>query len=99
MSATARSPLYAALEVHTGHVEGMTTQRHTSDAFITFLDKVVATQPTDREIHIIYDNLSAHKDQGRKGLARRSPLRPYPLHAHLQLLAQSSRNLVRQDPA
>ncbi len=53
--------LYAALEVHTGHVEGMTAKRHTSDAFIAFLNKVIATQPSDREIHIICDNLSAHK--------------------------------------
>ncbi len=53
--------LYAALEVHTGHVEGMTAQRHTSEAFLSFLDKVVATQPAEREIHIICDNLSAHK--------------------------------------
>ena len=53
--------LYAALEVHTGHVEGMTAQRHTSEAFLSFLDRVVATQPDGREIHIICDNLSAHK--------------------------------------
>jgi len=53
--------LYAALEVHTGHVEGMTAQRHTSESFISFLDRVVATQPNDREVHIICDNLSAHK--------------------------------------
>lgn len=53
--------LYAALEVHTGHVEGMTAKRHTSDAFISFLEKVITTQPDDREVHIICDNLSAHK--------------------------------------
>ena len=53
--------LYAALEVHTGHVEGMTAERHTSQAFLSFLDRVIATQPLDREIHIICDNLSAHK--------------------------------------
>jgi transposase len=53
--------LYAALEVHTGHVEGMTAKRHTSQAFLSFLDRVVATQPDGRAIHIICDNLSAHK--------------------------------------
>ena len=53
--------LYAALEVGTGHVEGMTAARHTSAMFLTFLDRVVATQPKRREIHIICDNLSAHK--------------------------------------
>ena len=41
----------------------MTAARHTSEAFLSFLDRVVATQPADHEIHIICDNLSAHKTQ------------------------------------
>jgi transposase len=53
--------LYAALEVGTGHVEGRTVARHTSAAFVAFLDQVVASQPKRREIHVICDNLSAHK--------------------------------------
>lgn len=53
--------LYAALDVGTGHVEGMTAARHTSAEFIRFLDQLVATQPKGRAIHIIADNLSAHK--------------------------------------
>lgn len=53
--------LYAALEVGTGHVEGMTTSRHTSAEFVRFLDRLVATQSRRREIHIIADNLSAYK--------------------------------------
>ena len=53
--------LYAALDVGTGHVEGRTVPRHTSAAFVAFLDQVLATQPKRREIHIICDNLSAHK--------------------------------------
>jgi transposase len=53
--------LYAALEVGTGHVEGRTVPRHTSAAFVAFLDQVLATQPKRREIHVICDNLSAHK--------------------------------------
>jgi hypothetical protein len=35
--------------------------RHTSAEFVAFLADVVATQPTEKEIHIIADNLSAHK--------------------------------------
>jgi transposase len=42
--------LYAALEVHTGHVEGMTAERHTSADFLTFLNKVIRTQPTEQKI-------------------------------------------------
>lgn len=53
--------LYAALNVGTGRVDGMTAERHTSAEFIRFLDRLVATQPKRREIHIIADNLSAHK--------------------------------------
>lgn len=53
--------LYAALEVATGRVEGMTAPRHTSADFLTFLDQVVATAPKRKAIHFIVDNLSAHK--------------------------------------
>jgi transposase len=53
--------LYAALEVSSGQVLGKTTPRHTSAEFVAFLADVVATQPEDKEIHVIVDNLSAHK--------------------------------------
>jgi len=53
--------LYAALEVGSGEITGRTTARHTSAEFIAFLEALVATQPARREIHLIVDNLSAHK--------------------------------------
>jgi transposase len=53
--------LYAALEVSSGQVLGRTAQRHTSAEFVAFLADVVATQPEGKEIHVIADNLSAHK--------------------------------------
>lgn len=53
--------LYAALNVGTGAVEGMTAARHTSAEFIVFLDRVLASQSRRREIHLIMDNFSAHK--------------------------------------
>jgi transposase len=53
--------LYAALNPQTGEVIGQTASRHTSQEFVTFLGEVVASQPAEREIHIILDNLSAHK--------------------------------------
>ncbi len=40
---------------------GQTAPRHTSREFVSFLIDVVATRPAEREIHIILDNLSAHK--------------------------------------
>jgi len=53
--------LYAALEVASGQVLGKTALRHTSAEFVAFLADVVATQPVGKEIHVIADNLSAHK--------------------------------------
>jgi transposase len=53
--------LYAALETATGRVHGKTTARHTSQDFVAFLKEVVALCPPRQQIHIILDNLSAHK--------------------------------------
>src|SRR5580765_4405267 len=53
--------LYAALNVKTGKVHGKTAARHTSDEFVAFLAEVVALCPPKQEIHVIADNLSAHK--------------------------------------
>src|ERR1700752_2707147 len=53
--------LYAALNTKTGEVIGKTAARHTSEEFVAFLSDVVTQQPNKGEIHIIADNLSAHK--------------------------------------
>jgi transposase len=53
--------LYAALDVKTGKVEGKTTRRHTSSDFIGFLTDVMGKARWAREIHIVLDNLSAHR--------------------------------------
>jgi transposase len=53
--------LYAALNIQTGEVLGKTSARHTSAEFVDFLGQIVASQPSDRDIHVIADNLSAHK--------------------------------------
>jgi len=53
--------LYAALNTRTGQVLGKTTPRHTSAEFVGFLGQIIASQPKDKEIHVIADNLSAHK--------------------------------------
>jgi transposase len=55
--------LYAALNTATGEVLGKTAIRHTSEEFVAFLSEIVSHQPRGREIHIIADNLSAHKTQ------------------------------------
>ena len=53
--------LYAALETATGRVHGKTAARHTSQDFVAFLKEVVALCAPRQQIHIILDNLSAHK--------------------------------------
>ena len=53
--------LYAAFDTKTGAVLGKTALRHTSAEFVAFLADLAARQPTHRELHVICDNLSAHK--------------------------------------
>jgi transposase len=53
--------LYAAFNTKTGEVLGKTAERHTSAEFVAFLADIVANQPKRKEIHVIADNLSAHK--------------------------------------
>jgi transposase len=56
--------LYAAFNTKTGEVLGKTAQRHTSAEFVAFLADILAHQPKRKEIHVICDNLSAHKTKG-----------------------------------
>lgn len=53
--------LYAALNVKNGKVEGRTAARHTSAEFVKFLGGLLGRARWAREIHVILDNLSAHK--------------------------------------
>jgi transposase len=53
--------LYAALNTRTGKVLGQTAARHSSQEFVAFLADLVAQQPRGKEIHLIADNLAAHK--------------------------------------
>jgi hypothetical protein len=53
--------LYAAFDVKTGQVHGKTARSHTSEDFIEFVTEIVERTPLAKEIHIVLDNLSAHK--------------------------------------
>jgi len=55
--------LYAALNVKTGAVQGKTAKRHTSAEFVCFLEEVIQKARWAKEIHIVLDNLSAHKTE------------------------------------
>lgn len=55
--------LYAAFNTKTGEVLGKTAARHTSAEFVAFLTDIVVNQPRGKQIHVIADNLSAHKTE------------------------------------
>jgi len=65
--------LYAALDVKTGRVHGMTAGRHTSQEFVAFLEGLLARTTWAREIHVVLDNLSAHKTQEVEHFLARHP--------------------------
>lgn len=65
--------LYAALDVKTGHVHGKTARRHTSDDFVAFLTEIVERAPHSKEIHIVLDNLSAHKTKSVADFLEQNP--------------------------
>ena len=65
--------LYAALDVKTGKVQGKTAQRHTSAEFVDFLEQIVSGCKPQQEIHIILDNLSAHKTRQVAEFLERNP--------------------------
>lgn len=64
--------LLAALDVRTGKVVGKTAPRHTSAEFIDFTD-VVGTAKWASEIHIVLDNLSAHKTKAVEEFLQANP--------------------------
>jgi len=53
--------LFAALNTATGHVIGKVTARHAAADFIAFLAEIDHQVNDDLAIHLICDNLSAHK--------------------------------------
>lgn len=55
--------LYAALNTRTGAVLGAPVEQHNSAALVAFLDSLLASVPRRQEVHVILDNLSAHKSR------------------------------------
>jgi len=53
--------LYAAFNILTGQVIGQVTQQHRSQEFLAFMKDIKRQAPKGKELHIILDNLSAHK--------------------------------------
>jgi transposase len=65
--------LYAALDVKTGKVEGKTAKRHTSSEFIAFVRELLRKARWAQQIHIVLDNLSAHKTPAVEEFLEQNP--------------------------
>ena len=65
--------LYAALDTATGQVHGKTASRHTSAEFVEFLSELVAGVEDGKQVHIIADNLSAHKTKSVAAFLQANP--------------------------
>src|SRR6266849_3244253 len=63
---------FSALQVQSGKVLGRCEPRHTSEAFLEFLEEAVAKHRR-KPTHVILDPLSAHKTPAVKAWAARHP--------------------------
>ena len=52
---------------------GETAARRTSEQFVAFLTDIVAHQPAAQEIHVIADNLAAHKTKPAEAFLSEHP--------------------------
>ena len=84
--------LFAALEIATGKVITDIRPRHTSADFVAFLNKVNRNVPATLDVHIILDNLSAHKTP----TVQRWLLRHRRFHLHFTPTYGSWMNLVER---
>jgi len=53
--------LFAALNILDGTVIGRNMQQHRHQEFIRFLNTINASVPSDKAVHVIFDNYAAHK--------------------------------------
>jgi transposase len=84
--------LFAALDMASGRVITDIRARHTSDDFVAFLGVIDRNVPKDLDVHVILDNLSAHKaPQVHKWL-----LRHRRFHLHFTPTYGSWMNMVER---
>ena len=84
--------LFAALNIASGTVITDIRSRHTSDDFIAFLNKVNRNVPPELDVHVVLDNLSAHKTPK----VHRWLLRHRRFHFHFTPTYGSWMNLVER---
>ena len=84
--------LFAALDIASGTVITDIRSSHTSDDFIAFLNKVNRNVPAELDVHVVLDNLSAHKTPK----VHRWLLRHRRFHFHFTPTYGSWMNLVER---
>jgi transposase len=84
--------LFAALEIATGKVITDIRKTHTSADFVAFLNKVDRAVPAELDVHVILDNLSAHKSP----TVHKWLLRHRRFHLHFTPTYGSWMNLVER---
>jgi len=84
--------LFAALNVATGQVLARCKHQHRAQDFVAFLGEIEASVDPTREIHVVLDNLSAH----RAPAVRRWLLRHPRVHFHFTPTYASWLNLVER---
>lgn len=82
--------LYAAFNILSGEVITKVTDRHRAKEFIDFLRHVDKNTPKDMDLHIILDNLSAHKTADVKTWLTKHPR----VHFHFTPTSASWLNAV-----
>ena len=89
--------LFAALNVATGEVIYDTKPRHSAKEVLGFFKLIDLHVPRHLDVHVVLDNLSAHKAPGGGQVAGSSQKEAVasPLHPHLFLLAQPGRGVVQ----
>jgi transposase len=84
--------LFAALNVATGEVLARCKQRHRAADFVRFLGEIDESVTPDLDVHVVLDNLSAHKAPA----VRRWLLRHPRFHFHFTPTYSSWLNLVER---
>ena len=86
--------LFAALNVATGEVIAQCKPRHRAQDFVAFLREIDGSVDPGLEIHVVLDNLSAHRAPPRPAVVIAPPARPVSFHAHLRVVAQPGETLL-----
>jgi len=84
--------LFAALNVATGEVIAKTARQHRATDFVTFLREIDDRVSPELDVHVILDNLSAHKAPAVKRWGARHPR----FHFHFVPTYSSWLNLVER---